>query len=236
MTKLVLFDIDGTLLDSNGAGRRAMIAALGRVFGTPGPIESYSMAGKVDTEIVAELMSAAGLPKDVIKSSTPEYFAAYVEELERRIGEHNVRPLPGAVDLLHNLHRHPDVALGILTGNMTQGAMIKLRYAGLADYFDGLGAFGDDAHSRLALPAIAVQRARATFGRHYAGKNVVIVGDTPADIECGRALGVRSIAVATGPYSCADLRQYGPDFCFPDLRDTEAIMDAILSSAAQSNA
>jgi phosphoglycolate phosphatase len=235
MTYLVLFDIDGTLLDSDGAGRQAMTAALPRVFGTSGAIDAYSMAGKIDTQIVAELMSSAGLSDDAIQRHMAEYFTAYVDELERRVTEHDIHPLPGAVELLERLRAQPNVAIGVLTGNIARAATIKLRRAGLADYFHGIGAFGDDARSRPDLPAIAVQRARGALGHHYVGRNIVIIGDTPADIECGRALGVKSIAVATGPHSCTDLRQHQPDFCFPDLVDTDAIMQAILHADPPEN-
>lgn len=228
MSKLVLFDIDGTLLDSDGAGRRAMIAAFERVFGTAGPIDEYSMAGKVDSQIVIELMRAAGLSGKEIQDRLPDYFEAYTDELKRIINQHNVQPLPGVVDLLERLGAHPDIVVSLLTGNVSQGAQEKLRAADLADYFDGLGAFGDDALSRPELPAIVVERAKEVLRREFQGKDVIIIGDTPADIDCGRALNVKSIAVATGPYPCAELQKHHPDFCFPDLTDTEVIVDAIL--------
>lgn len=228
MKKLVLFDIDGTLLDSDGAGRRAMIAAFEEVFGTAGPIDEYSMAGKVDSQIVTELMVAAGWPEDEVHARLPEYFAIYAHELERIANEHNVQPLPGAVRLLERLTDHSDVVIGLLTGNVPAGARGKLRGAGLAQYFDGLGAFGDDALSRPELPAIAVDRAKEVLGQEFRRKDVVIIGDTPNDIACGRSLDVKSIAIATGPYSCEELQKHGPDYCFSDLTDTEAIVEAIL--------
>lgn len=230
MKKLVLFDIDGTLLDSGGAGRRAMITAFEQVFGTAGPIDRYPMAGKVDSQIVIELMRAAGQPDEAIREQMPAYFEAYVEELRYTIDHHPVRSLPGVIELLDRLMEHPDVVVGLLTGNIWRGAQEKLKAANLAHYFDGLGAFGEDALSRPELPAIAVRRAKATLGQAFRGKDVVIIGDTPADIECGRVLGVKAIAVATGPYSCEELHAHQPDFCFPDLSDTETIVAAILDS------
>jgi len=230
MTKLVLFDIDGTLLDSGGAGRRAMITAFEQVFGTTGPIDEYPMAGKVDAQIVIELMTAAGLPGRTIHEQMPTYFARYTAELQRIIDDHAVRVYPGVVELLDQLAAHPDMVVGLLTGNIRRGAQAKLKAASLARYFDGLGAFGDDALSRPELPAIAVKRAKETLGLRLWGRDVVIVGDTPADIECGRSLGVKSIAVATGPYTCEDMRPHGPDRCFPDLADTAAVMAGILDN------
>ncbi|MFQ5593814.1 MAG: HAD family hydrolase [Anaerolineae bacterium] len=229
MGKLVLFDIDGTLLDSGGAGRRAMIMAFQNVFGTTGPIGDYFMAGKVDAQIVIELMTAAGLPGAAIHGQMPAYFEFYIEELQRIIGHYAVRALPGVVELLDRLAVHPDIVIGLLTGNIWRGALAKLKAANLARYFDGLGAFGDDAYSRPELPAIAVQRAQATRGQVFQGKNVVIIGDTPADIECGRSLGVKSIAVATGPYTCDEMRPYNPDKCFADLSDTQSVIAGILA-------
>lgn len=229
MRKLVLFDLDGTLLDSDGAGRRAMITAFEEVFGTAGPIDEYSMAGKVDSQIVTELMVAAGRAESEVHARLPDYFDTYAHALGRIVNEHNVRPLPGAVRLLEGLTDHSDVVIGLLTGNVSAGALEKLRGAGLAQYFDGLGAFGDDALSRPELPAIAVDRAREVLGREFRRKDVVIIGDTPNDIACGRSLDVKSIAIATGPYSCVELQEHRPDFCFSDLTDTKAIVEAILN-------
>lgn len=234
MRKLVLFDIDGTLLNPDGAGRRAMIAAFEQVFGTAGPIETYSMAGKVDSQIVMELMTAAGLSKETVHGRLPEYFAAYAGQLRHIVDQHQVRTLPGVVQLLDRLSANRDVVIGLLTGNTLLGAREKLRSAGLAGYFDGLGAFGDDALRRPELPAIAVQRARDTLSHEFRGKDVVIIGDTPLDIDCGRALGAQSIAVATGPYTCPELQEHRPDFCFPDLTATDAIVEAILDDQSTS--
>ena len=228
MPKLVLFDIDGTLLDPAGAGRRAMLAAMERVFGTTGPADGYRMAGKVDTQIVTELLRGAGLDDARIRATLPTYWAQYVAELQRIIGEHPVRVLPGVRPLLERLREHPQVVLGLLTGNIRAAAWIKLTAVSLAKYFDEMGAFGDEAHSRPELPVIAARRAAERFGKEFQGKDIVIIGDTPADIQCGQAVGAKTIAVATGPYSCEALRQHNPDYCFPDLRDTEAVMAAIL--------
>lgn len=228
MKRLVLFDIDGTLLDPDGTGRRAMIAAFERVFGTAGPVDRYSMAGKVDSQIVLELMTGAGFPQEAVRDHLPAYFETYFDELRRILDQHQIRPLPGVIELLERLTAHPEVAIGLLTGNIARAAQEKLRAAGLAQYFDSLGAYGDDALSRPELPVIAVQRAKQALGREFRGKEVVIVGDTPSDIECGRAAGAKTIAVATGPYSCQELEAHRPDFCFPDLCDTEAVIAAIL--------
>jgi len=228
MTKLVLFDIDGTLLDPDGAGRRAMLAAMQRVFGTTGPADGYPMAGKVDSQIVIELMRAAGLDDKSIQAALPIYWADYTAELRRIIGEHRVRVLPGVRELLDRLREHPEVIMGLLTGNIRSTAWIKLAAVGLAEYFDEMGAFGDEALSRPELPKIAVRRAAERLGKEFQGKDIVVIGDTPADIQCGQAVGAKTIAVATGPYSCTALRRHNPDYCFPDLRDTEAVLAAIL--------
>lgn len=228
MTKLVLFDIDGTLLNPNGAGRRAMLTAMKRVFGTTGPADGYRMAGKVDSQIVVELMRAAGLDDERIHAALPTYWADYTAELRRIISEHQIRVLPGARELLERLREHPDVVVGLLTGNIRPAAWVKLSVVGLADYFDDVGAFGDEAFSRPELPALALHRATQLLGEEFRGKDIVVIGDTPADIQCGQAVGARTIAVATGPYSCEALQKHNPDYCFSDLQDTEAILAAIL--------
>ncbi len=227
LKRLVLFDIDGTLLHSDGAGREAIRQALLAVYGTAGPIATFSFAGNTDYQNFAGLLKGAGLSQEEIEARLPEAMALYPQRLRRIIGDFRVRTCPGVVPLLERLTAHPELEVALLTGNLEEAAWIKLRAAGL-DRFFTWGAFGSDARERTDLPPVAVERAYQRTGRRFAGKEIVIVGDTPADIACGQPLGVRTVAVATGPYSCEALRAWRPDFLFEDLTDADAVLEASL--------
>lgn len=226
--RLVLFDIDGTLISTGGVGGRALLAALTEVFGTAGPIERWSFGGKTDPQIVAELMEAAGIDENTVAAGLPEVLARYIATLEREIDPARVKLKPGILPLLERLAVHPDVVLGLLTGNIARGAAIKLMSAGLEQFFV-LGAYGCDHRFRDQLPPIAVRRAETLTDYRYSGKQVVIIGDTPNDIVCGRGIGVKAIAVATGTFPAADLALHGPDHLFADLSDTQSALSAILA-------
>lgn len=227
LQRLVLFDIDGTLLHSDGAGREAIRQALLAVYGTAGLIKTFSFAGNTDYQNFVGLLQGAGLSQEEIAARLPEAMALYPQRLREIIGGFRVRPYPGVVPLLERLTAHPELEVALLTGNLEEAAWIKLRAAGL-DRFFTWGAFGSDARERTELPPVAVERARQRTGRRFAGKEIVIIGDTPADIACGRPLGVRTVAVATGPYSCEALRAWEPDFLFEDLQDADVVLEAIL--------
>ena len=229
MRRLVLFDIDGTLLTADGAGKRALHEALIEVFGTTGPIDSYSFAGRTDPQIVHALMSAAGLPRGDVERGLPELWMRYIANLRREMERTEVKALPGIPELLRRVEEAGgEVAMGLLTGNIEEGARIKVDAAGLAWERFRVGAFGSDHADRPELPAVAVRRARERMGVEYAGKEIVILGDTPFDITCGAHLGVRTIAVATGRHSAEDLASHSPDHLFPDFRDTAAAWAAIM--------
>ncbi|HEV2148066.1 MAG TPA: haloacid dehalogenase-like hydrolase [Longimicrobiaceae bacterium] len=228
MRRLVLFDIDGTLLTADGAGRRAFHDALVAVFGTTGPIGDYSFAGRTDPQIARELLSAGGVEAREIELGMEGLWRAYLRNLEREVARIEVRALPGVHALLERVEAEGgDVVLGLLTGNVAEGARLKLERAGIGFRRFRVGAFGSDHADRPELPAVAVRRAEALTGHRYQGKEIVIVGDTPFDISCGEHLGVRTIAVATGGHPAAELAACGPDHLFPDLCDTAAVWEAI---------
>jgi phosphoglycolate phosphatase-like HAD superfamily hydrolase len=229
--KVVLFDIDGTILRTDGAGRRAMEYALREVFGTPGAA-SYRYGGKTDWQIVRELMRDEGFDDATIDQRMPQAISCYIGELQARLrsGAERVRCCAGVVDLIAALETRSDRVLGLLTGNVEPGAVAKLTAAGLGAERFRVNAFGSDHEDRHALPAIALARARTQLGTDVAGEALVLIGDTPADIACGRGVGARAIAVATGQYSVADLAAHNPHATFVDLGDTDAVLEAIANA------
>jgi phosphoglycolate phosphatase len=220
--RLILFDIDGTLLTAKGAGRRAFTRALTEVYGTAGPVEAYDFRGKTDPRIVLDLLGAMGIPPPEIERGLTRCFEIYTralaEEIEARAGA--VVTLPGVAALVRALARTEGLVLGLLTGNIEAGARIKLAPTGLGPYFR-TGAYGSDDADRRRLPALAARRAEALAGRRLAAGDVVVVGDTPHDLDCARAFGARAVAVATGQYPRAELAALGPDLLFDDFADVE---------------
>lgn len=227
--RLVLFDIDGTILHTHGAGRRAVHRALHEVFGTVGP-EGHRFDGKTDRQIVRELMTLAGHGDAHIDANMDAMLARYVvylrEELERADRPPHV--YPGVRELLDSLEARDDVLLGLLTGNLMEGARAKLETAGFTWARFRICAFGSDAERRPELPAVAKRRAEERLGRALEGRDVVIIGDTPSDVTCGSGIGARAIGVATGSYDQRELRKAGAHATFADLADTRAVIDAIV--------
>jgi phosphoglycolate phosphatase-like HAD superfamily hydrolase len=228
--KLVLFDIDGTILLSDGAGRRAIIRAIAEEIGDPGSLSHIPFGGKTDPQIVAELLAAAGQREPPSVERVHGICRRYVELLAGELDQPTSRTcvMPGIHQLLQRLESEQGVILGLLTGNLAQGARLKLRAAGIDPERFRVGAYGSDAPHRPALPAIAAKRAAEYFGREPEGHSVVIIGDTPADIACGSCIQARAVAVATGDYSVADLQACGPHAVFENLSDTERVLQSIL--------
>ena len=229
MTHLVLFDIDGTILSADGAASRAFRQALTEVYGTSGPRNGYSFAGRTDPQIARDLLTMAGLESDRIEAGFSAAWSRYLELLEVELGRTTVTLFPGVARLIDEVESAEAGVLGLLTGNIAEGARRKLGAVGIDRDRFVVGAFGSDHHDRRELPAIAVDRAEQTTGRRFEGKSVVIIGDTPYDIACGEHLGVRTIAVATGSFSGDELAACGPDHLFADLSDTDAVRDAIFA-------
>ncbi len=226
--KLILFDIDGTLLSSDGAGRRAMEHALFARFGTAGA-SGYRYDGKTDRQIVREQMRAAGYSDTEIDAELPTVEAMYLQQLQLELASPAIqaRVYVGVFELLEALRPQADRVVGLLTGNIAMGADLKLRAVGIDPSQFRVTAFGSDHEVRSELPGIAQARARDALGVDFEGDRVIIVGDTPSDIACGRPVGARAIAVATGQYTVAELASHEPAFVFPDLADTAAVLAAI---------
>lgn len=230
MKRLLLFDIDGTLLSTNGAARRAFHRALLEVYGTAGPIATHAFDGKTDPQIARELLALSGKTAVEIDRGLETLWHAYLRELDTELQQpgHETTLYPGVLPLLQALTEAADQAcLALLTGNIARGAELKLRSGGLHGHF-AFGAFGSDCERRDGLPAVAVQRALEHTGRSYAGHEIVVIGDTPHDVTCGASLGVFTIAVATGRHSCAELEQAGADIALSNLADTQRVLELVL--------
>jgi phosphoglycolate phosphatase len=232
MKRLLLFDIDGTLLSTSGAARRAFQRALLEVYATTGPIDNHPFNGKTDPQIARELLSAAGLPDDRIDEGLQHLWSSYLAGLEHemRATDYQTHVYPGVRPLLDALSEQPDVILALLTGNVSRGAELKLKSAGLHDYFK-FGAFGSDSEQRTSLPQVAVERAVEFCGRSFRGSEVVVIGDTPHDIRCGESLGVFTVGVATGGHACEELAAVGADAVFENFEDTAAVLRVLLPDA-----
>jgi phosphoglycolate phosphatase-like HAD superfamily hydrolase len=233
MTRLVLFDIDGTLLIARGAPRRAFERAMVEVYGTAGPVATHRFDGKTDPQIARELLVLAGVADAAIDAGLPDLWQRYTRQLRIELDApgHRTVVLPGVHELLHALDALDGrVVLGLLTGNIEAGAAMKLDPARIRTRFR-VGAFGSDCERRDGLPQVAVDRARALTGRTFRAREIVVIGDTPHDVTCGRALDVHTVAVATGRHDVAVLRDAGAHAVFGDLSDTAAVMEAVLGAA-----
>lgn len=229
---LILFDIDGTLLNSGGCGRAATRLALDEVFGTTGAVESLAFAGKTDWQITLEALEPAGVARADIEARLEDYNTAVTRHLTDLIDSFPVRACPGTHDLIAALKARDDVLLGLLTGNMTGLIPIKLRRAGFDPDDFRVGAFGSDGWERPMLPPLALQRAEAFAGVSFAPERVVIVGDTPGDVACAQSIRARTLAVATGPFSIEQLRACEPTYAFESLADTGAVLHTIFQDGA----
>jgi phosphoglycolate phosphatase len=226
MPLIVLFDIDGTLVLTGGAGRRAMTLAFHDLFGIPDAFAHVAMAGRTDAWVFSQAVAAHA--QAAAAQALAEFRDRYLEhlavELDRPAPGKEV--MPGVRPLLDELAGRPDVYLGLVTGNFEQGARLKLEHFDLWRYFR-TGAFGDIAHDRTELVQDALARIQAQGGPEASRRPVVVVvGDTPFDVACAVATGARSIAVATGGFSVRDLEAAGATIAFPDLGDTRAVIAA----------
>jgi phosphoglycolate phosphatase len=229
--RIVLFDIDGTILRSGGVGRIAMEAALTNVFGSPGSRE-YHYDGKTDKQIVRETMRLEGLTDEEIDARMPELLDRYLDGLHAELasGDRQVHVFPGVREILDELEQQENVVLGLLTGNIEPGARAKLGAAGIDITRFRVNAFGSDHEHRPELPGVAQRRANDLLGREIQGDRLIVIGDTPADIRCGESIGARAIGVATGRYTVDELASHGAYAVFETLADTTAVLDRIMNA------
>jgi phosphoglycolate phosphatase-like HAD superfamily hydrolase len=217
--RLLLWDIDGTLISTGAAGHRAIARATAARFGG-GDLDGVEIAGRTDVGIGRQILSKYHAP--VNDKSVHLFLDLYVELLEEELPLGKGRVLPGVLELLEDAMTKPDITLGLLTGNLERGARLKLEHYDLWRFF-AFGAFADDHHDRNELGAFALSRAHETTGIDFAPAQVDVIGDTGHDIVCGKAFGARTIAVATGPWPREQLAEHEPDFLFDDLANVDEV-------------
>jgi phosphoglycolate phosphatase len=221
---LILWDIDGTILHSGGAGMAALQTALKDVFGISSSIASIDFAGRTDPWIIRQIFALHGI--DDTKENHATYVDGYIGLLPGILGTSGGKVLPGVKQLLDEATVRPGVVQGLLTGNLRRGAQTKLGYHGLWDYFP-IGAFADDSEVRNELGPHALRRAQGHWGHDFPADRVWIVGDTPHDIACARAFGAKALAVATGGSTSSVLAGHNPDAVLEDLSDSAAFWSTI---------
>lgn len=214
--KLLLFDIDGTLLRVSTSGRVAVRHAIERTFGRPLEVDGISFSGKTDPQILSEILEFHGYTISPGDKRFDRVLELYAEDMLERLDSEDVEVLPGVRTLITRLSERDNIRLGLLTGNLEETAYRKLSAAALDQYFP-FGAFGSDHHDRHQLPAIALDRARAKTGHHFRGSDVVIIGDTPHDVTCGQSIGASAVGVCTGRISREELAEAEPDILLDDL-------------------
>jgi phosphoglycolate phosphatase len=227
MIKLVLFDIDGTLLTDGGAARAAYGDALRTVYRYAGDLDAYDFSGRTDPQITAMVLGDAGFSPAAIDERLPELWQVYLTGLARNATPERVRVLPGMRELVAALAERDDVLLALLTGNIEPGARLKLAPPSLNAYFP-FGAFGSDSAHREELPPIAVSRAASFHNHPFAGRDVVILGDSIYDVRCGVPHGATTIAIASGRTPGPLLRAEHPHFYFDSASDWQAVLRAIV--------
>src|SRR5256886_1617747 len=222
--RLLLFDIDGTLIHSGGAGVEALKRAFKERFDIEDDLHDIEIAGMTDSGIVASMSKKHKIPATA--ENVAAFLDSYVHFLSKELPRRQGKLLPGVLELLEKLKSRKHVVLGLLTGNASRGAQLKLSHYGVWHFFE-FGAFADDHHDRNELGAFARARAKEKHGREFSAADIDVIGDTPRDIACGKALGARTVAVATGTWSRDKLAQHDPDFLIDDFSDVDRLIDTL---------
>ena len=226
--KLILFDIDGTLLVIDTLSDLAFRAMTKEIYGVECSFKEISYAGMTDPRILEEVLKLRRIDDETIAARFDEAIEKYCTYFDyfARGNSYHITSHPGVIQLLDAIEQMPEMRMAILTGNLEYTGWKKLELANLKHYFP-FGAFGSDSKVRAELVGIALQRAEDTYGITYKNKNVIIIGDSPHDVECGKSYGVTSIAVATGHSSAEELKKYAPDYLFNNLGDYERVLEAL---------
>ncbi len=216
MVRLVLFDIDGTLVRTGGAGVKAFAKTFATEFNAADSFERLQFAGRTDLSLVREFFGFHGIP--LTPENRQRFFDRYAFWLDHLLQDSKTELCPGVWAFIRDLQALPQPPLlGLLTGNIRLGAEIKLRHFDLWDVFQ-TGGFADDHEERGQIAAVARQRGSRILGEDLHGDQVLVIGDTPLDIRCARAIGAKALAVATGGAQLEELREHQPDWAIPDLR------------------
>lgn len=219
--RLLLWDIDSTLIDSARAGMKSLKRVVATRYGVEDNLHDVEIAGRTDAHIARSILAKYGVA--LTPENVTDFLDEYIAGLRELLPQTNGRVLPGVAQILDRMHAREDRVLALLTGNLQRGAELKLRRYGLWDYFE-FGAFADDHHDRNQLGPFARTRACERHQFEFAPNAIDVIGDTAHDIACGKAIGARTIAVATGSSSAEQLSAHGPDFVFEDLSDVEAVI------------
>jgi phosphoglycolate phosphatase len=219
--RLLLFDIDGTLINSAGAGLQALRDVLQDQFGITDDLEGIEVAGRTDSGIVHQILRKQKIEPN--ETNTARFLDQYLELLAQELPQRPGFVLPGAKELLLRLRERSHIVLALLTGNVERGAKLKLEHYGLWQFFE-FGAFADDHHDRNELGAFARRRARERHGVEFASAAIDVIGDTPHDIACGKAIGARTVAVTTGSFTREQLAAHQPDLILDDFSDVEVVL------------
>jgi phosphoglycolate phosphatase len=222
--RLLLFDIDGTLIHSGGAGIYALKKALAERHGIRDDLDDIEIAGMTDSGIVISILKKHDIPPTNEKVTA--FLDSYVHFLSLELPRRNGTLLPGVLELLEKLKSRKHIILGLLTGNLSRGAQLKLGHYGVWHFFE-FGAFADDHHDRNQLGPFAQARAKEKHGLEFSAAEIDIIGDTPRDIACGKALGARTVAVSTGTWTREDLAKHHPDFLIDDFSDVDRLINAL---------
>ena len=221
--KILLFDIDGTILNTSGAGKAAMEYALRSTFQIEKIIDTVPYSGRTDQAIGRDLLRVHGLPES--DEFRHQLTNAYLDALPRELAKKTGIVCPGLHPILEAAAKQPDVHLGLLTGNVERGARIKLSHFGLWDVFQ-FGGYGDDHFHRDDVARSAFSNAERHIGQKLSPDQVWVIGDTPLDVQCARAIGAKAVAVATGWHSIEELQQSKPDYLYTDLTLPTELLEA----------
>ena len=223
---LLLWDIDGTLVCTDRAGERSLLILIKEVYGRDlGDKLPVQLQGRTDASIARDMLAFLGVPATLEEER--RLMGAYLALLPTTLPAGKAKLHPGIKEALDAVHAHPEIHQGLLTGNQREGARLKLSHLGIWDYFE-FGAYADDSHIRDELGPFALARAKEKLGIDFPPERVYVIGDTPHDVACGKAIGAKTIAVATGSYTVEQLAALNPTHTFADLSDTDGLLRVVL--------